>query len=125
MKELAANQCLLDYWKPYFEFVEDPVKLPEQKPLVEDLLMHYNLYIHCGEKRVPHTHSAGVWIQTEWNKQDRKPLLQLKDEHRQRGWEMLEKMGIPKDAWFVTNHVRESWVKNKESYRDSDISTYF
>ena len=71
----AANQCLLDYWKPYFEFVENPVRLSELKPLAEDLRMPHEYYIPCGEKVVPYTHSAAVWIQTEWEKQGRKPLL--------------------------------------------------
>lgn len=124
LKGSAANQCLLDYWKPYFDFVEDPVKLAQLSQQANDLRARLTHYIPCGEKIVPYTHSAAVWIQAEWEKQGRQPLLQLKDEHRQRGWETLSRMGIPKDAWFVTTHVRGSGFKGKESFRDSNIATY-
>lgn len=123
LKAGTANQCLLDYWRSYFEFVEDSDKLTQLRPLARDLSARLD-YIPCGDRTVPYAISASVWIQAEWEKQGRQPLLQLKDEHKQRGWEMLARMGIPKDAWFVTTHVRESGFKGKESFRDSDIVTY-
>lgn len=125
LKGRAANQCLLDYWKPYFEFVEDPTRLSELKPLAEDLCVPHEFYIPCSERVLPYSHSAAVWIQTEWEKQGREPLLQLTDEHRQKGLKMLEQMGIPKGAWFVATHVRESGFKGKEGYRDAHVDTYF
>jgi putative glycosyltransferase (TIGR04372 family) len=125
LKGRAANQCLLDYWKKYYDFVEDPTELSRLKPLIDDLRIPHDYYIPCGEKIAPYTHSAAVWIQSEWEKQGRQPLLQLEDEHRQRGWDMLERMGVPRNSWFVTSHVRENGFKSKESFRDSAIATYF
>ena len=125
LKGRAANQCLLDYWKTYYDFVEDPTELSRLQPLVNDLRIPHDYYIPCGDRVVPYTHSAAVWIQSEWDKQGRRPLLKLEDEHRQRGWNALEGMGVPRDSWFVTSHVRESGFKSKECYRDSDIETYF
>jgi putative glycosyltransferase (TIGR04372 family) len=124
LKGIIANQCFLDYLKPYFEFVEDPARLSELKPLAKELRMPHEQYILGADKVVPYSHSAAVWIQAEWEKQNREPLFKLTEEHRQRGWEKLEEMGIPKGTWFATNHVRESGFKYKESYRDSEISTY-
>ena len=120
----AANQCLLDYWSLYFDFVEDPGKLTQLSRLARDLRARITDYIPCGERIVPNTHSAAAWIHAEWERQNRQPLLRLKDEHKQRGWEVLERMGIPKDAWFVTAHVREGGFKGKEGFRDSNIATY-
>jgi len=126
LKGRASNQCLLDYFEPYIDFVENPIELSQLHPLASELLAHHDYYPYYFDKKaLPYSHSAAVWIQTEWDKQGREPLLQLKDEHRKRGWDMLEKMGVPKDSWFVTTHVRESGFKSKESYRDSDISDYF
>ncbi len=125
LKDNAINQCLLDYFTPYVDFVEDPVKLSQLRPLARDLLAHRDFSPYYRDKKViPYSHSAIVWIQSEWEKQGRKPLVQLTDEHKLRGWEMLDKIGIPNDAWFVTIHVRESGFKGKEAYRDSDIVTY-
>lgn len=124
LKGSAANQCLLDYWRTYFDFVEDPVKLAQLSKQAHDLRARLTHYIPCGERIVPYTHSAAVFIQAEWEKQGRRPLLQLKDGHRQRGWETLTRLGIPKDAWFVTTHVRGSGFKGKESFRDSNVATY-
>ena len=125
VKNMKANPCLLDYWKKYYEFVEDPDEIDRLKPLVEDLRQPHEFYIPCGDIRAPYTHSAAVWIQAEWEKQDRPPLLELSDEHRQRGWDALEELGISRGSWFVTTHVREGGFKGREGFRDSDIATYF
>jgi len=124
-KMRPINQCMIDYWKPYIEFVDDPVEQARWRPLEQDLRARHDSYIPTGDRVVPYAHSASVWVQTEWERQGRAPLLRLSDEHRTRGREALARMGVPDDAWFVVTHVRSSGFKGTEGYRDSDIATYF
>ncbi len=118
------NQCMIDYWKQYLEFIEDPREQAKWRPRESDLRTHHDFYIPCGERIVPFSHSASVWVQAEWERQGRKPLMQLSDAHRHRGWEALQGMGVPPNAWFVVTHVRSSGFKGAEGYRDSDITAY-
>ena len=78
-----------------------------------------------GREIYPYSLTSGAYIQSIWDEQERKPLFQLTDEHRQKGSSVLKKIGLPDDAWFVTCHVREPQFKGKESFRDSDIQTFF
>ena len=64
-------------------------------------------------------------MQSVWDAQGRKPLFNLTEEHKKKGNDILKKIGLPENAWFVTCHVREPHFKNREDFRDSDISTYF
>ena len=45
-------------------------------------------------------------VQEQWRQQQLPPLLQIKDEHREKGLAILNKLSIPEDAWFVSLHVR-------------------
>jgi putative glycosyltransferase (TIGR04372 family) len=124
LKEHIANQCLLDYLKLYFEFIEDPDEISRLEPLAGDLVVPHDYYLHCGEKIFPYPHAGAVWLQAEWTKRGHQPLFVLTEEHRERGWNALVDLGMPRDGWFVTTHVRQSGFKGQESYRDSSISTY-
>ena len=124
VRQRAVNQCLLDYWRKYFDFIEDPNELRRLRPLSNALRVRLGQFIPCGRQVIPFSNTVAAWIQTQWQSQGRKPLLELRDDHRERGWSTLERMGVPRDIWFATIHVREPGFKGKESFRDADISTY-
>ena len=67
-------------------------------------------------------------IQRAWAEQGRPPLLTLDEQTRQRGWQTLQSLGVPKDAWFVALHVRESGfhrvAHSRDVIRDADVATY-
>jgi putative glycosyltransferase (TIGR04372 family) len=121
------NQDLLGRWDHFF--------LPEL-PLIPGLTLrdvevlqdefwslegpdgHWHMYSH-----------AGAWVQSEWERQKRKPLLSLSPDDWARGQEQLAKLGVPEGAWYVCLHVRESgfhqaWHKHHPATRNADISTY-
>jgi putative glycosyltransferase (TIGR04372 family) len=55
------------------------------------------------------------------------PLLKLSDADYERGWDTLQDLGVPRDAWFVCLHARESgYLPNlhHNSFRDVDVDTY-
>jgi putative glycosyltransferase (TIGR04372 family) len=69
-------------------------------------------------------------IQGEWEHRRLPPLLEL-SKPQQGGLGMLkEQLGVPKSAWYVCLHVRESgfyqkWNSVYQSARDADIDDYY
>ena len=124
-KNKITNRCMLDYYRPYIDIIEDPKQAKYYYSFLKDLMCVHDVHIPCGDNIVPFTHSSAVYVQSIWDKQGRKPLFKLTEEHKSRGNKILKDMGLPNNAWFVTCHVRESKFKGKEGFRDSDISTYF
>ena len=65
-------------------------------------------------------------IMTAWG--DRPPLLMLDEEQRTRGIAALEKLGVPRDAWFVCVHSRDGAYspadEHLHSYRNCSIENY-
>jgi len=63
-------------------------------------------------------------IYKKWG--DRPPLWNLAHDDRRRGWECLQSLGIPADAWFVCVHCRERGYLqlNMHDYRDVNVENY-
>ena len=121
----VVNPCMLNYLGSYMDIVEEPKQAKYYYSILKDCRAWHNVYIPNGREIYPYSLTSGAYIQSIWDQQERKPLFQLTDEHRQKGSSVLKKIGLPDDAWFVTCHVREPQFKGKESFRDSDIQTFF
>ncbi len=68
-------------------------------------------------------------IQHEWEQAGRQPLFSVSITERQWIREFLSHLGVPKDAWYVCLHVRESgfhkeWNSIYPSMRDANIDDY-
>jgi len=121
------NQALLDRWRP---FLLD--KLPQEislTPTAVELLQDefWSLPVADGRWRM-YSH-AGAWVQAEWEREGRAPLLALTNEDHARARPVLERLGLPPGAWFVCMHVREagfhqSWHKFHPGTRNADVATY-
>ena len=125
LRNKIVNQCMLDYFSKYIDIIYDPEKANYYYSLLDNAKCLYDEYIPCGKQIVPYAHSTGVYVQSIWDKEKRDPLFKLNDRHYEMSKDVLKKMGIPEDAWFVTCHVREPHFKNREDFRDSDIETFF
>lgn len=99
-----AEQRPLDYWREHLATLEVTAELRESLPAL----------VPGGFDGVPHLlhyvlgmdHSAPCYvIDARWGR--RRPLLRLRDAHRQRGEAVLRELGMPQDAWFVCVHARE------------------
>jgi putative glycosyltransferase (TIGR04372 family) len=60
---------------------------------------------------------------------DRKPLLSLNWEHMDAGYEMLTRLGMPEDAWFVCLHARSEKYLGPDydahnRHRNTDIGSF-
>jgi putative glycosyltransferase (TIGR04372 family) len=125
----VANHALLDYWKKYFHIVTDERLIRRLAPLAKDLT-HDVSFVTEPNGRVTVTRLAKPALQKIWEEQKRPALLELSEEDRTRGWKCLESLGMPRDAWFVTLHVREGGYKNEagceqNAHRAAEIETYY
>lgn len=99
----CANEHLLTYWLPYFHVVRNNtlcfiIASMSRWGLMRFSVDHYICAIGRAQK--------AYRIYAEWK--DRPPTLALSAEDDQWGNEMLNKLGIPKDAWFICVHARSS-----------------
>lgn len=128
-KEKVSNSHLLAYWERYFLIVRDPDLVAELFPWQRALADGFNAY--PGElDRAEHWTRAAARAQIEWAKQKRKPLLTASEADRGAGKELLAKLSLPPDCWYVGVHVREgSFYGEAKShmslYRNADIDDYF
>jgi putative glycosyltransferase (TIGR04372 family) len=115
-----ANQHLLMYWQPHFYIVRSRAMCYIIFSMSRWGLMRYDIahYIRAIGKA-----QAAYRIYAEWD--NRPPLLKLSHEDETWGRQMLEKLGLPKDAWFVCLHAREAGFspidEELHSHRNSHI----
>jgi putative glycosyltransferase (TIGR04372 family) len=124
---LVANECLRDYWATCLPVVKNSLLTILMRPFNWSGLTRRNLYptdveirtedgkLLRGLRAVDH-----VFIQYDRRFGDT-PLLELEAGHRARGWNALESLGVPRDAWFAALHVREpGFVSKHEERRPRD-----
>lgn len=124
----VANQSYLEYWRPYFIIVTD-------RELV-DILFQYQRYIgDCFNGYLESDSTALSWpdkgalTHIKWDSTGHGPLLKLNDSDKARGRDALEELGIPRDAWFVGLHVRDSGYHREgahstQKHRNAPIENY-
>lgn len=120
----VANEHLLSYWQPHFRIVRDKAVCLLIASMSRWGLMRYDIdhYIRAIGKA-----QAAYRVYSEWG--SRPPLLQLTSEDDTWCDEMLEQLGIPKDAWFVCVHAREAGFspidEELHNHRNSHIENTF
>lgn len=124
---MIANSALLEKWKEYYEVITDSDDLRSLGSLVSELAIE-TAYVRMPNGLVRHFISGKSYIQAEWEKQLRPPILALSPKEIERGRRALDEVGIPKDAWFVPVHVRDPAFKADSSsfyaHRNANIKTY-
>ena len=125
----VANLCFLDYWRDHLEFAENPEEMEE---LPDET--HKQAWRFCSWKlpdgSVRHHDDVLTYALCRWENLGNPPLFSLKSEHRDRGNETIQKLGLPKDAWHVCLHVREQGYHNDHtdlvsSDRNVKIESFF
>ncbi|MCK5602945.1 TIGR04372 family glycosyltransferase [Candidatus Pacearchaeota archaeon] len=127
-KEKTANLCLMKYWSNYIHVISNPFLFYLLFPLAE--LTQYDIgRLKMPDGKVVNRHYAIIAVQNKWDEEGRSPLLVLSSSHRERGWNCLQQLGIPRGSWFVCLHVREAGFLKEgnnpyHAYRNADINTY-
>jgi len=124
----VPNRYLLDLWKPYFNNDADEERLDFDLPLVS-LLQDEFWSIRFGPRDTEMFSYAGARVQREWEARKLGPLLSIPEDDRDRGWNEMEKLGVPRNGWFVCLHVREpgfhkTWHNAYPGTRNADVLTY-
>ena len=106
----VANRFLLEQWRPHLNIIEDPRDLP----LSLDAL--HSLSFDFLAPRLTDGTTAYYWGAAEdaikrWKGEKRGPVLTFPLDVEARGYSALAAVGIPRGAWFVALHVRDSASK--------------
>lgn len=119
----VSNLCLLNYLRPYFIFK----KSSRRQEIIFDVIEKPIDIVEINGKYKFYVHAQGE-IDERWNKQKKDPLLKLNERDIEYGWAYLKKIGISKDSWFVTLHVREIDNRRadlqKTEPRNANIESY-
>ena len=124
--KFVVNLHILSYWKKYLFLMEGgPFLVFLLSSLSRNRFTGYNVEKYFSFWiRSDSTHPG---IQKKYY--GRPPLLSLTDFDHKRGWMELQKLGVPKNAWFVCVHGREKgyalYRDNASSIRNVDINSYF
>jgi putative glycosyltransferase (TIGR04372 family) len=122
------NRCFLNYWQRYIDLISDPAQIPVSGELAKSITDEFwCATLPNGETQVYYRWAATV--QQQWEAERRSPLLSLSESDEERGWDCLDQLGVPREAWFVCLHVRESgfhkgWNRVYIPTRDAHIDTY-
>jgi putative glycosyltransferase (TIGR04372 family) len=100
----GANPAYLEYWRPWFTFLETP-------GLADDVALRTPSYEivfeRDGNGQFYGQHDMEHVTERAWLAEGRPPLLSVTEQHRELGYAKLRSLGVPADAWFVVLHVRE------------------
>lgn len=121
-KRHVANSFLLDCWKSHIPIFTNPILHSIAITISKYGLMQFDV-----SHFVTHNSTAKYYeVVSSWG--DRKPILTLPASIEQQGREALQKLGMPKNAWFVCLHVREGGYAPKtnaiHSYRNANIQNH-
>ena len=119
----TANNHLVSYWSNYIIVIRNPIICFFVKSMGFGCLMRTDISHYI--RRESNAQKAYT-VFAEWD--DRPPLLKLSQEDEIWGYEMLLKLGVPKEAWFVCIHSREGGFspidEEIHTYRNSNILHY-
>jgi putative glycosyltransferase (TIGR04372 family) len=122
-----GNRFLLNQIATNLRLVERSEDLPFPASSVQTL--HYDFL----GPRLPNQTTAYFWTVAgetyrRWEREGRSPLLRFPPDVELRGWEVLDRLGLPAGAWFVALHVREGkWDRLKpgnHGIRNAILSSY-
>ena len=109
--EEIVNPCLMDYWRRQADHVlcvvSDPEQIEEASSAYAGAVWYLD-YVPMGDGRVLYRNLAYPELQRRWEREGRRPVLELDRPDRDRGWSRLAKLGVPEGAWFACLHVHEA-----------------
>jgi putative glycosyltransferase (TIGR04372 family) len=103
----VANACLLDYWKTRIEVIANSGEFDRR--CLEARILEIDIHLFEGGNGSAGLHykEAAAIAWDRWEASGRGALFTIREEHRNDGWDLLKKAGIPDGSWFVAFHARE------------------
>lgn len=126
----VPNEYLLGLWEPFF--VEE--RRRDIRPLrlnLESIVLLTDEFwsLRFGPGDTSMFSYAAARVQRRWREEKRGPLVELTAEDKERGWRILEKLGVARGSRLVCVHVREpgfhnAWDRKHPGTRNADPRTY-
>src|SRR5262249_22971878 len=114
----VANSPYLDLWRRHFEIVSDAIQIDRWARHAEYTEDYPTVITIDGVWKS--IHEAADIIEDLWSASLRGPLLSLPPAYEIEGKDILTRLGVPPDAWFVTMHLRQE----ADSLRDANVADY-
>lgn len=119
-----ANRFLFEQFRPLLTIVERSEDLPD----IADAARFYYLAPRRADGETVFCWDLAAETYRRWHIERGASLLSFPAEVEQRGWDRLAAIGVARDAWFVTLHVREAGFnpqhRGLHNVLNADISTY-
>lgn len=123
VKKRIVNNEIFRYWSNYVEVVFDEKKAQKYLQDLNKLQINPNEGF-VGKDLHIYSHSAAVIVNYEWNKFKKKPLLVLENSHIERGKDVLKKLGVSHNDWYVVVHIRDNLKKDNLNSYNPHPETY-
>jgi len=125
----VASEEYLPYWSPYFCIVREQELVDELFPYQRYFGDQFMAVPGEGPSAEPWTRAAAR-AQIAWARAGKPPLLALSPYDRMKGEQAMERLGLPRDAWYVGLHVREGGFHRDgrgtiSEHRSAEIEDYF
>lgn len=124
-KNKATNEALFEYFKDYLVVTSDLKKISSENLIVEKLNCHLGSAMEIEGNFLQPSIAQNIIIKK--NEEKKIKLFHLKKEHYIKGENYLNKMGLKKNNWYVTLHVRDKnyrLFEKNENFRNADINDY-
>jgi putative glycosyltransferase (TIGR04372 family) len=119
----VANRYLITYFRPYLTVITSNLICI----FFNVLKLNKKIVFDCSEYTETKKSATAYLIQSRWEELF-PPLFKLSDEDEIFGKNEILKIGLPKDAWWVCIHSRESGYSGRndfgQGYRNSSIRNY-
>lgn len=112
-----CNKFIIKKWSKYINFVD--YNLNDR-----NFLIPHHIFIPVFNNKFFHSHSSGLIINKIWDKLKKPPLIKFNSKEIIYCNKILLNMGIQKNNWYVTVHLRTPNFKGSDSYRDVNIDDY-
>jgi putative glycosyltransferase (TIGR04372 family) len=128
-KAKLTNSILAEYFEKYVKIIKDDFDTGIED-FASSLSLPLGLCVPMKRECLYLDIAANKCESEEKKNKINSSILKLQDKHLNQGKEILKKMGLPKDAWYVTLHVREPGYKGEtskntnEGFRNSSPLNY-
>jgi len=124
------NPALFSYFEPYINIIRDRESIQALKHLESLMSLPLGLCLPLNDG-CPFLDIITNQLEKERVANNLDPaIFTLSDSHEEMGKKALQKLGLPKDAWFVTLHVRGPGFRNEthknraENFRNANPQDY-
>ena len=123
--EKINNTALYNYFKPYLSIIENTPKFFKFKYLNNLLKIPLEIALPFKKKYYPWPISINFINQLMKKMSSPKfSYFEISEKDNEQGKNILKKMGIPNDAWYVTLHIKQGKKGIGHNFRNSDPKTY-